>query len=70
MAFVPGRDREEAAMASSNLEQRALNLLNTFERAGKSVSRVTIEGRKIEIVLSKGEDADEFDRIDMRHGQT
>ncbi|CUJ88717.1 hypothetical protein PH7735_00968 [Shimia thalassica] len=57
-------------MSPAKLEQRALSLLNTFESAGKTVSRVSVEGNRIEIVLSKGEDADEFDRIDMRHGKT
>ena len=57
-------------MSGSSVEQRALRMLKTFESAGKSVSRVTIEGRKIELVLSKEQDVDEFDRLDMRHGQT
>jgi len=57
-------------MPSKKLEQSALSLLNAFENAGKSVSRVIIEGRKIEIVLTKEHDADDFDRIDMRHGKT
>ena len=57
-------------MAMANVEQLALRVLNTFEAAGKSVKRVTIEGKRIEIELSKFEAADEFDRIDMRHGKT
>lgn len=57
-------------MPSTTLEQKALSLLNTFERAGKSVSRVVIEGRRIELEIHKGDDVDEFDRIDMRHDQT
>ncbi len=57
-------------MSTKQLEQKALSLLSAFEKAGKSVSRITLEGRKIEIVLSKREDTDEFDRIDMRHGKT
>ncbi len=56
-------------MTARGLEVQALRLLKTFEQAGKSVSSVKIEGRKIEVVLAKGEDADEFDGIDMRHGQ-
>jgi len=59
-----------AEMSVAKVEQRALSLLNTFENAGKSVSRVTIEGRKIELVLSKAQDVDEFEGIDMRHGKT
>lgn len=57
-------------MAATNIEQKALALLNTFERAGKSVTRVTIQGRKIELELSTGQGGDEFERIDMRHDQT
>ena len=57
-------------MSANRIEHRALRILNTFEQAGKSVSRVTIEGRKIEVILSKEQDDDEFDRIDMRHGKT
>lgn len=56
-------------MAGSSIEQKALGLLNAFERAGKSVARVTVEGRKIELVLSQVREADEFERIDMRHDQ-
>ena len=56
-------------MARSTVEQRALALLNTFERAGKAVSRVTVEGKRIELVLVSEQDSDEFDRIDMRHGK-
>lgn len=54
-------------MASGTIEKKALNLLNAFERAGKVVSCVSVEGRRIEIVLSKPEAEDEFERIDMRH---
>lgn len=57
-------------MSGSKIEQKALSLLNTFEVAGKSVNRVIVDGRKIILELSKGEDGDEFDRIDMRHGKT
>ncbi|MGR3507655.1 MAG: hypothetical protein ACU0CQ_00400 [Sulfitobacter sp.] len=57
-------------MTATNIEQRALRLLKMFENAGKLVSAVTIEGRKIEITLIKGDDSDEFDRIGMRHDQT
>ncbi|MFV2053222.1 hypothetical protein [Aliiroseovarius sp. YM-037] len=57
-------------MAATSIEQKALGLLNAFERAGKAVSRVTVEGRKIEIVLSMPVKDDEFDRIDMRHDKT
>jgi len=57
-------------MSVAKVEQRALSLLTTFEKAGKTVIRVTIEGRKIEIVLSQEQVVDEYERIDMRHGET
>jgi predicted metalloenzyme YecM len=57
-------------MPSTKLEQSALSLLAAFESAGKSVSRVIVDGRRIELVLSKEHDADDFDRIDMRHDKT
>lgn len=57
-------------MSAASIEQKALGLLKAFENAGKSVSRVMIDGRKIELVLSRAETKDEFDGIDMRHGKT
>ena len=57
-------------MATTKIEQSALSLLAAFENAGKSVSRVIVDGRKIELVLTKDNDADDFDRINMRHGKT
>tara|TARA_R110002072_G_scaffold163539_1_gene316223 strand:- start:428 stop:607 length:180 start_codon:yes stop_codon:yes gene_type:complete len=57
-------------MAHNKFEQSALSLLAAFENAGKSVSRVIVEGKRIEIVLSTEHDSDDFDRIDMRHGKT
>ena len=57
-------------MTVNRIEQKALSLLTTFENAGKTVNRVTIEGRRIEIELSKVEDHDEFEGIDMRHDKT
>jgi hypothetical protein len=54
-------------MASGSVESRALSLVKAFERDGKTVSRVTIEGRKIELVLSEAPAADDFARIDMRY---
>jgi hypothetical protein len=57
-------------MARASIEEKAIGLLRAFERAGKSVSRVSVDGRKIEIVLAKEFEGDEFDRIDMRHGKT
>ena len=56
-------------MASSTIEQKALRALAAFEKAGKSVSRVTLEGRKIEIVFSTEKEPDEFERIEMTYGK-
>ena len=55
-------------MATGTVEQKALNLLAALERAGKSVSGIVLDGRRIEVTLATGENHDEFDRIDMRHG--
>jgi hypothetical protein len=55
-------------MAAITIEQKALSLCHAFERSGKIVTRVVIEGRKIEVVLQVAEtQPDEFERIDMRH---
>ena len=56
-------------MATTSIEQKALHLLNAFERAGKLVKRVTVDGRKIELELSSQEESGEFDGVDMRHGK-
>lgn len=58
-------------MAATKIEQKALSLLQAFESAGKTVSRVVVDGRKIEVVLHAVQnDQDEFERLDMRHGKT
>lgn len=57
-------------MAASKLEQKAISLLNTLEKAGKTVSRIAIQGTRIEVVFDRSETEDEFDGIDMRHGKT
>ena len=62
--------RSDGQMASGGTEQRALQLLKALETAGKTVSSIVIEGRRIEVVLSSGQAIDEFERIDMRHGKT
>ena len=54
-------------MARTTIEEKALRLLRTFERAGRSVGRVTVDGKKIEIVFIEPNSLDEFDRINMRH---
>ena len=56
-------------MARTTIEEKALRALAAFEKAGKSVSRVTLEGRKIELVLNSRDEADEFEGLDMRHGK-
>jgi hypothetical protein len=64
------RDHKVSKMARTTIEEKALRALAAFERAGRSVSRVTLDGRKIEFVLKSRDEADEFERIDMRHGKT
>ena len=54
-------------MSAAKVEQRAISLLNAFERSGRTVSRVTIDGGKIELVLSTEPTGDEFERVDMRY---
>ena len=54
-------------MSASAIERKALSLLRTFENAGKSVSRITIEGKKIELVLATEQTPDEYAGIDMRY---
>ena len=56
-------------MSLGTIEKKALSLLSALERAGKSVSSVAVEGRRIEILLSTGEAVDEFDKLEMRHGK-
>ncbi|MEM8541523.1 MAG: hypothetical protein AAGF25_11280 [Pseudomonadota bacterium] len=57
-------------MPQSSIEEKALRVLAAFERAGRSVGSVTIDGKKIELVLDKPSEGDEFDRVDMKHGKT
>nr|WP_309503596.1 hypothetical protein [uncultured Roseovarius sp.] len=56
--------------AAKTTEQKAIKLLKALESAGKAVSSVVVEGRRIEVKLSVVQTADEFDGIDMRHGKT
>ena len=49
----------------AKIEDKALRLMAAFERAGKSVGRITIDGRKIELVSDDPGRADEFERVDM-----
>jgi uncharacterized protein YkuJ len=55
---------------ATTIAQKALGLLAAFERAGREVSQVTFDGKRIELVLSKPGEQDEFERIDMRHDKT
>ncbi len=55
---------------SATVEQKALSLLRAFERAGKIVGSVAIEGRKIELVLLAQNEPDEFEKVDMRYDKT
>ena len=57
-------------MTRTKIEDKALELLNRFERAGKMVGRVSIEGKKIELVLLDQTQRDDFEGIDMRHDKT
>ena len=57
-------------MPATTTEQKALSLLKAFEEAGKTVSSVVVEGKRIEIKIQPSDDSDEFDRIDMRYGKT
>jgi len=52
------------------MERKALSLLDAFERAGREVSRVIVDGRKIEVVLSSRKPTDDFEGVDMRHDKT
>ena len=56
-------------MAQAKIEDKALRLLAAFERAGKSVGRVTVEGKKIELVLVEPGHVDEFERVEMTYGK-
>ena len=56
-------------MAQAKIEDKALRLLAAFEGAGKSVGRVTIDGKKIELVLVEQGQVDEFKRVDMTYGK-
>lgn len=63
------RDVGGPGMAQVKIEDKALRLLEAFERAGRLVGRVTIDGKKIELVLVEPGQADEFERIDMTYGK-
>lgn len=56
-------------MAQAKIEDKALRCVAAFERAGKSVGRVTIDGKKIELILVESRQDDEFERVDMKYGK-
>lgn len=49
--------------------ERALQVYDTFVKNGVPVKRVIIDGRRIEVEILDEKDQDEFDGIDMAHGQ-
>ncbi|MCK0103336.1 hypothetical protein [Pseudohalocynthiibacter sp. F2068] len=55
--------------SATTTEQKAIRLLQALERAGKSVSSVVVEGRRIEVKFEGVPTVDEFERIEMRHGK-
>ncbi len=57
-------------MAKLKVEARALEMLKAFEDAGKPVGSIMIEGQKIQLVFTKINDGDDFDRVDMRYDKT
>ncbi|MEP4038261.1 hypothetical protein [Pseudophaeobacter sp.] len=56
-------------MSSATTEQKAIKLLEALEHAGKSVSSVVVEGRRIEVKFEGCLPSDEFAKIEMRHGK-
>ncbi|GGX55389.1 hypothetical protein GCM10007385_24920 [Tateyamaria omphalii] len=57
-------------VARTKIEKKALELHSEFEKAGKTVCRVIVEGRRIELELAlPSDDADEFAGIEMQHGK-
>lgn len=57
-------------MAVTKIEKKALCLLDALERTGRTVSRVSVEGQKIELELVRKDQIDEFERIDLRYDKT
>ncbi len=57
-------------MSAVKLEQAAMRFLSELESKGKQVTRIVIEGKRIEFDLAGSDKLDEFERIDMRHGKT
>lgn len=66
----PSNEGTNIAMATGSVEKKALGLLTAFENAGRKVSKIVVDGRKIELVLHSAEPTDEFEGLDMRHGKT
>ena len=57
-------------MSGGSVEKKALSLLAAVEQSGRKVTRIVIDGRKIELVFRASDCMDEFDGVDMRHGKT
>lgn len=56
-----------ALSSATTTEQKAIRLLEALERAGKAVTSVVVEGRRIEVKFDGVQTTDEFERIEMRH---
>ena len=57
-------------MGHTRIEEKALRLLRTFERSGRIIGRVTIEGKKIELVFAEPDVPDDYERLDFNHDKT
>ena len=65
---IPTWSRDK--MSGGSVEKKALSLLAAVEQSGREVTRIVVDGRKIELVIRAPDCLDEFDRVDMRHGKT
>lgn len=52
-------------MTTRTTSQRAVSLVEAMESRGKTVRRVIVDGRRIELELANGEPVDDFDAVDM-----
>ncbi|WP_299663911.1 hypothetical protein [uncultured Ruegeria sp.] len=54
-------------MSGLTNEARAVKYINAFEDAGKTIRKVVVEGKRVEIeFVDPDEGKDEFDKLDMR----
>lgn len=51
------------------IEAKALSIIDAFERSGKKVRKVILDGRRIEVELVDVDVQDSFAQIDMRYGK-